>query len=115
MYLTSYARHWPSQRRAGTGARRCRSRHAAHLERIERETKNLNQLIGQLLTLSSMEAIEKTINFEPLSLNKLVEEMIPMRCTSPATAKLCGFSRERSMRHPWQPAIAAPGNRECHT
>jgi len=50
---------------------------AAHLERIERETRNLNQLIGQLLTLSSMEAIEKTINFEPLSLNQLVEEMIP--------------------------------------
>jgi two-component system sensor histidine kinase CpxA len=50
---------------------------AAHLERIERETKNLNQLIGQLLTLSSMEAIEKIANFEPLSLNQLVEEMIP--------------------------------------
>jgi two-component system sensor histidine kinase CpxA len=49
---------------------------AAHLERIERETKNLNQLIGQLLTLSSMEAIEKTINFEPLSLNQLIEDMI---------------------------------------
>jgi two-component system sensor histidine kinase CpxA len=50
---------------------------AAHLARIERETKNLNQLIGQLLTLSSMEAIEKITNFEPLSLNRLVEEMIP--------------------------------------
>ncbi len=50
---------------------------AAHLERIERETKNLNQLIGQLLTLSSMEAVEKTINFEPLSLGRLVEKMIP--------------------------------------
>ena len=48
-----------------------------HLERIERETKLLNQLIGQLLTLSSMEAIEKIANFEPLSLNRLVEEMIP--------------------------------------
>jgi two-component system, OmpR family, sensor histidine kinase CpxA len=48
-----------------------------HLERIERETKLLNQLIGQLLTLSSMEAIEKVTNFEPLSLNRLVEEMIP--------------------------------------
>jgi two-component system sensor histidine kinase CpxA len=33
-------------------------------------------LIGQLLTLSSMEAIEKTINFEPLSLNQFIEEMI---------------------------------------
>ncbi len=48
-----------------------------HLERIERETKLLNQLIGQLLTLSSMEAIERIANFEPLSLNRLVEEMIP--------------------------------------
>ena len=31
----------------------------AHLNRIERETEKLNLLIGQLLTLSSMEAIEK--------------------------------------------------------
>ena len=29
-----------------------------HLDRIERETQRLNQLIGQLLTLSSMEAVE---------------------------------------------------------
>jgi two-component system, OmpR family, sensor histidine kinase CpxA len=50
---------------------------AAHLERIECETKNLNQLIGQLLTLSSMEAIEQVTNFEVLSLNRLIEEMIP--------------------------------------
>jgi two-component system sensor histidine kinase CpxA len=50
---------------------------ATHLDRIERETKLLNQLIGQLLTLSSMEAIERITNFEPLSLNRLVEEMIP--------------------------------------
>lgn len=49
----------------------------AHLERIERETKVLNQLIGQLLTLSSMEAIERIANFEPFSLNHMVEEMIP--------------------------------------
>ena len=50
---------------------------AAHLSRIERETQTLNQLIGQLLTLSSMEAMEKVTNFEPLSLNKLIEELIP--------------------------------------
>jgi two-component system sensor histidine kinase CpxA len=48
-----------------------------HLQRIERETKVLNQLIGQLLTLSSMEAMDKITNFAPLSLNALVEEMIP--------------------------------------
>jgi two-component system sensor histidine kinase CpxA len=50
---------------------------AAHLERIERETERLNQLIGQLLTLSSMEALEKVENLEPLSLNRLIERMIP--------------------------------------
>jgi two-component system sensor histidine kinase CpxA len=50
---------------------------AAHLERIERETGRLNQLINQLLTLSSMEALEKVENLEPLSLNRLIERMIP--------------------------------------
>jgi two-component system sensor histidine kinase CpxA len=48
-----------------------------HLERIERETERLNQLIGQLLTLSSMEALEKIENLKPLSLNRLIERMIP--------------------------------------
>jgi len=50
---------------------------AAHLDRIERETERLNMLIGQLLTLSSMEALEKVENFKPLSLNRLIERMIP--------------------------------------
>ena len=49
----------------------------AHLDRIERETERLNLLIGQLLTLSSMEALEKIENFETLSLNELIERMIP--------------------------------------
>lgn len=48
-----------------------------HLNRIERETEKLNHLIGQLLTLSSMEALEKAKNFEPVSLNGLLEQMIP--------------------------------------
>jgi two-component system sensor histidine kinase CpxA len=48
-----------------------------HLERIERETERLNQLIGQLLTLSSMEAIERVENLETFSLNRLVERMLP--------------------------------------
>jgi two-component system sensor histidine kinase CpxA len=48
----------------------------AHLDRIERETLRLNQLIGQLLTLSSMEAIEAE-DFEPVALKGLLEEMIP--------------------------------------
>ncbi len=49
----------------------------AHLERIERETERLNLLIGQLLTLSSMEAQERAENFQPVSLNRLLERMIP--------------------------------------
>lgn len=48
-----------------------------HLDRIERETERLNQLIGQLLTLSSMEGMEKGRAFELLSLNNLIEDMIP--------------------------------------
>lgn len=48
-----------------------------HLGRIERETERLNQLIGQLLSLSSMEALEKIENFKPLSLHDLIERMIP--------------------------------------
>ena len=50
---------------------------AAHLNRIERETERLNQLIGQLLTLSSMEALERQKHFVSISLNQLVEKMIP--------------------------------------
>jgi two-component system sensor histidine kinase CpxA len=47
------------------------------LNRMERETEKLNQLIGQLLTLSSMEAIERIDRFEPVSLNQIVAQMIP--------------------------------------
>lgn len=48
-----------------------------HLDRIERETERLNSLIGQLLTLSSMEALERMENFKPVSLNRLIERLIP--------------------------------------
>lgn len=48
-----------------------------HLARIEREAERLNQLIGQLLTLSSMEARESTRSFRPVSLNRLCEEILP--------------------------------------
>lgn len=48
-----------------------------HLDRIQRETERLNQLIGQLLTLSSIEANEAEIEGEPISLNELIEEIIP--------------------------------------
>ena len=49
----------------------------AHLARIEREGEKLNQLIGQLLTLSSMEAMDNTSNFKPLSLNQLCKQLLP--------------------------------------
>ena len=49
----------------------------AHLDRIERETERLNQLIGQLLTLSSMEAAEGAEDFGRISLKQLLEELIP--------------------------------------
>ena len=48
-----------------------------HLDRIQRETERLNQLIGQLLTLSSMEAVEGGERFEKVSLKSLLEEMLP--------------------------------------
>jgi len=49
---------------------------SSHLDRIQKEPEKLNQLIGQLLTLSSMEAVEKTDNFQPLCLRDLIAEMI---------------------------------------
>jgi two-component system, OmpR family, sensor histidine kinase CpxA len=48
-----------------------------HLARIEREAERLNQLIGQLLTLSSMETRESTSTFKPVSLNELCEQIVP--------------------------------------
>ncbi|HEX3986292.1 MAG TPA: ATP-binding protein [Acidobacteriaceae bacterium] len=50
---------------------------AAHLDRIEREGGRLNQLIGQLLTLSSIESVDRAIHFQPVSLNRLIGEMVP--------------------------------------
>lgn len=48
-----------------------------HLDRIEREASKLNQLITQLLTLSSMEARENTSTFQPISLNHLCRQLLP--------------------------------------
>ena len=48
-----------------------------HLARIEREADKLNQLIGQLLTLSSLEARENTSAFQPVSLNQLCRQLLP--------------------------------------
>jgi two-component system sensor histidine kinase CpxA len=48
-----------------------------HLSRIEREADKLNQLIGQLLTLSALEARENTSAFQPVSLNQLCRNLLP--------------------------------------
>lgn len=47
-----------------------------HLDRIQRETERLNKLIGQLLTLSSMEANEGRVDVERVSLNEVIGEII---------------------------------------
>jgi len=47
-----------------------------HLDRIQRETERLNQLIGQLLALSSLEANEDEVGFERVSLNELLTEIV---------------------------------------
>jgi two-component system sensor histidine kinase CpxA len=49
----------------------------AHLVRIEREGEKLNQLIGELLALSSMEALDKGLAFEAVSLNELCAQLLP--------------------------------------
>jgi len=47
-----------------------------HLNRIEREAARLNELIGQLLRLSSMESANATISSEAFSLNGLLENIL---------------------------------------
>src|ERR1700733_11166494 len=48
-----------------------------HLKRIEREAGRLNQLIGQLLRLSSMESTDAANFTESFHLNALLEKMLP--------------------------------------
>ncbi len=48
-----------------------------HLARIEREGEKLNQLIGELLALSSMESMDTRLAFRPVSLNELCEQLLP--------------------------------------
>jgi two-component system sensor histidine kinase CpxA len=50
-----------------------------HLSRIEREGEKLNQLIGELLVLSSMESLDSTSAFKTVSLNQLCEQLLPMQ------------------------------------
>jgi two-component system sensor histidine kinase CpxA len=78
---------------------------SAHLNRIEREAEKLNQLIGQLLTLSSMEAVEKTDNFQPVSLRDLIGEMI-------ADAEYEARQRQSSVSFSADEDCVISGNRE---
>jgi two-component system sensor histidine kinase CpxA len=50
---------------------------STHLDRIERETERLNQLIGQLLTLSQLETAEALERREKVNLKQLLEDMAP--------------------------------------
>jgi len=49
----------------------------AHLARIEREGGKLNQLVGELLALSSMESLDSGSAFQAVSLNRLCEQVLP--------------------------------------
>lgn len=49
----------------------------SHLARIEREAGRLNELIGQLLRLSSMESTDTINAGETFELNSLIETMLP--------------------------------------
>jgi two-component system sensor histidine kinase CpxA len=48
-----------------------------HLQRIEDEATQLNRLIGELLSLSSLESLRNPIKAEPVSLVHLIETHLP--------------------------------------
>ncbi len=48
-----------------------------HLSRITREGEKLNLLIGELLALSSMEALDTASAFQPVSLNQICQQLLP--------------------------------------
>ena len=48
-----------------------------HLDRIERESKRLNDLIGQILALSNLETIQKVEDPEEVSLSGIVVDLMP--------------------------------------
>ena len=50
---------------------------AVHLQRIEDEADQLNRLIAELLSLSSMESLLKPISVESISLVSLIERCLP--------------------------------------
>ena len=47
------------------------------LERIESETKRLDHLIGQILSLSYMETVREITRISPISLSELVVDLLP--------------------------------------
>jgi len=76
-----------------------------HLSRIEQEAHNLNRLIKQLLELSSMEAVEKIEPFELVSLDGLLEQIVP-------DAEYEANQRHCSVRLQMDEACSIRGNRE---
>ena len=48
-----------------------------HLERIESETKRLDHLIGQILSLSYMETVREMTLLSRISLSELVVDLLP--------------------------------------
>ncbi len=60
----------------GLARQRSTGENNAELDRIERETERLNELIGQLLSLSRLESGTQTIHMEPLDLEKLLSSVV---------------------------------------
>jgi two-component system sensor histidine kinase CpxA len=62
-----------------------------HLQRIEDEANQLNRLIGQLLSLSSIESLRNPVTVESISLVQLVKEHLP-NLQFEASARGCSVS-----------------------
>lgn len=63
----------------------------AELDRIDRETERLNELIGQLLSLARIESGVQATRFEPVDLNELLETIV-------ADASLEAQARKREVK-----------------
>ena len=76
-----------------------------HLAQIERDTQRLNQLIGQLLTLSSLESLNNTEHTQEISLSRVVTEVV-------ADAEYEARLRQCSVRLTKQEPCNIRGNQE---
>ena len=76
-----------------------------HLDQIERDTARLNQLIGQLLTLSSLEALDSTEHAQVFSMGNVVAEVV-------ADAEYEARQRHCSVRFTEQESCIIRGNQE---